>query len=205
MTAGAFILMYHRIADSSSDPWQLCVSPEHFAEQLDVLRRHARVVPVAEIATDGDRRGSVRPRVALTFDDGYADNVSVAQPLLERQEIPATIFVTTGYVDADREFWWDELERVLLGASELPASLHLKIGDAPVDVELGDAPRASHEHRRWRAYEDEPPGPREAAYLRLWEQLVSSAGPGAMGSAGCARRADGRRTCAAPFPSDDHS
>ena len=50
----------------------------------------------------------------VTFDDGYADNLWNAKPLLERYDVPAAVFVTTGYAGQDREFWWDELETLLL-------------------------------------------------------------------------------------------
>ena len=57
----------------------------------------------------------------MTFDDGYRDNVHVAKPLLERFEIPATVFVVSAYVDSDRDFWWDELAE-LSGEGEPPGS-----------------------------------------------------------------------------------
>ncbi|HEX7942196.1 MAG TPA: hypothetical protein VF488_10350, partial [Gemmatimonadaceae bacterium] len=43
------ILMYHRVAVERSDPWGLCVSPLHFEEHLDVLRRHRHVVSMTEL------------------------------------------------------------------------------------------------------------------------------------------------------------
>ena len=49
----------------------------------------------------------------ITFDDGYADNLYEAAPLLERFGIPATFFIVSGYVGGSREFWWDELERIV--------------------------------------------------------------------------------------------
>jgi peptidoglycan/xylan/chitin deacetylase (PgdA/CDA1 family) len=53
--------------------------------------------------------------VAITFDDGYADNLSEAARLLMRSNTPATFFLTTGYMGKTREFWWDELERIAYG------------------------------------------------------------------------------------------
>jgi peptidoglycan/xylan/chitin deacetylase (PgdA/CDA1 family) len=50
----------------------------------------------------------------VTFDDGYADNLYNAKPLLERYGIPATVFLITGYIEDKRQLWWEELVRLLL-------------------------------------------------------------------------------------------
>jgi len=63
--------------------------------------------------------------VAVTFDDGYVDNLVAARPVLERAGVPATVFVSTGYTDSDCEFWWDELERIFFAAPRLPEILEL--------------------------------------------------------------------------------
>src|SRR6266849_9213569 len=105
------ILLYHRIASVQPDPWSLCVTPRHFAEHLDVLRKYRRT-RLDQLQPSGwsvDRELSV----AITFDDGYADNFLVAQPKLRQYDTPATFFIATGCIDADREFWWDELERIV--------------------------------------------------------------------------------------------
>lgn len=65
------------------------------------------------IAASRDRR-LPRRAVAVTLDDGYADNFECGEPLLARHDVPATVFVTTSYVGEEREFWWDDLERLLL-------------------------------------------------------------------------------------------
>jgi peptidoglycan/xylan/chitin deacetylase (PgdA/CDA1 family) len=62
----------------------------------------------------------------VTFDDGYADNFIQALPILEEFNIPATFFVTTGYLDSEREFWWDDLERLLLADRVYPADFRLE-------------------------------------------------------------------------------
>src|SRR5215467_4451596 len=99
------ILMYHRIAELQSDPWGLAVSPRHFAEHLEVLRRHGQPRPLAQTVKALQRQGlpGGRPLV-VTFDDGYADNLYNAAPLLDRYDVPATVFLTTGYIDGAREF-----------------------------------------------------------------------------------------------------
>jgi peptidoglycan/xylan/chitin deacetylase (PgdA/CDA1 family) len=107
------ILLYHRIARVESDPWSLCVTPEHFAEHLEVIRRHSPV-RLSQIQSRGRtfiRRSGCS--VAITFDDGYADNFYEAARPLERHGVPATFFIVTGYVGGAREFWWDELEKLV--------------------------------------------------------------------------------------------
>lgn len=70
------------------------ISPNRFARQLRWLSRWRRVVPLVDTLRTGSDR-----RVALTFDDGYRDNLTVALPLLEKFRMPMTLFVTAGFVD----------------------------------------------------------------------------------------------------------
>jgi peptidoglycan/xylan/chitin deacetylase (PgdA/CDA1 family) len=102
--------MYHSIAAPSYDPQRLSVTPEHFAQHLDALAHIADVIPLGEVRTRASR-----PRIALTFDDGYADNALVARPLLESASMPATIFVTTDNVTRPApEFWSNRLEHLIV-------------------------------------------------------------------------------------------
>jgi peptidoglycan/xylan/chitin deacetylase (PgdA/CDA1 family) len=77
--------------------------------------------------------------VVLTLDDGYADNLDHAKPLLERYQIPATLFVATGYVG--RQFWWDELEQMLMSPATLPQQLALTLNGSTYEWDLGDVAR----------------------------------------------------------------
>lgn len=54
---------------------------------------------------------------AITFDDGYADNLSLAKPMLEEMRAPATMFLTTGAIGLLRPFWWDELAELVFRSS----------------------------------------------------------------------------------------
>jgi peptidoglycan/xylan/chitin deacetylase (PgdA/CDA1 family) len=104
------ILMYHRVADLAIDPWSLAVTPAHFTEQIAWLVSVRDVVPLEQLGAGGGGR----PRAAVTFDDGYADVLENAVPVLERFDCPATMFLTTGMIGSGREFWWDELSRLFL-------------------------------------------------------------------------------------------
>jgi len=128
------ILMYHSIGSTRHDPWQLCVSPENFAQQLEVLRRRTDIVPLSGLQAALSRSSRRRPPVAITFDDGYVDNLLQARPILERFAAPATVFVATGRVGLRREYWSDRLARIVLGAVRLPATLSLEIDDQFVEL-----------------------------------------------------------------------
>jgi peptidoglycan/xylan/chitin deacetylase (PgdA/CDA1 family) len=111
--------MYHRVAQVDHDPWRLAVTPAHFEEHLAVLQARFRPTSLRELSAALED-GAVHERsVVVTFDDGYRDNVVVAKPLLERYEVPATVFVVSSYVDSERDFWWDELAE-LSQCSHLP-------------------------------------------------------------------------------------
>jgi peptidoglycan/xylan/chitin deacetylase (PgdA/CDA1 family) len=120
------ILLYHRVARIDSDPWSLCVTPEHFSEHLEVLRKH-RPIRLDHLKPAGWQIGDGRASLAITFDDGYADNLYEAKKLLERYDIPATFFIATGYIGGSREFWWDELEKIILRSERLPETLQCSI------------------------------------------------------------------------------
>jgi peptidoglycan/xylan/chitin deacetylase (PgdA/CDA1 family) len=170
----ALILLYHRVAEVNSDPWSLSVSPQHFADHLDVVRKRGYPVALKQLnrtLQDGKRL----PRsIAITFDDGYANNLYRAKPLLERYDIPATVFVTSGYIGKTQEFWWDELEQVLLKPGRLPETLPLHINGSLNKWMLGAAVDYS-EVDYGRDYDryapNAEPGSRLFFYYSVWQRL----------------------------------
>ena len=106
--AVAAILLYHRVIDCPEHPYGMCVSPRNFEEHLALLSANYRVVPLPSLFSQAP---TDRPLVAVTFDDGYADNLENALPLLEAHQIPATFFVTTSCLEPGSRYWWDELAR----------------------------------------------------------------------------------------------
>lgn len=127
----ALVLGYHRIADPPSDPYSLSVAPERFERQVEAIRRHARPVSLGELRRSLARREPIHDAVAITFDDGYADLLTEAVPILERHDFPATVFVIAEALG--REYWWETLARILDDRRPVPPRLRLPL--EPVDFE----------------------------------------------------------------------
>ncbi len=163
---GPAILVYHRIAKETFDPWGMAVAPDHFAEQVEWLARNRTVLPLGEFAS-AHREGKLPPdAAAITFDDGYACTFTVAAPLLERQKLHATVFMPAASLERGGEFWWDELERLVLGCD---ASSMILDGRK---VDLG---ARSDRDRHWRPY-DAPRTRRQQAFHRLWSMIQRKSG-----------------------------
>lgn len=113
-------LLYHRVRTYEQDVQLLCVTPEHFAEQMDWLKANYKIVRF-----DEDWNRIEEDAVCITFDDGYRDNFLTAVPILKQRQIPATVFVATGNMNSGRELWWDELERNLLMDKDYRAAFQL--------------------------------------------------------------------------------
>lgn len=172
---GALILMYHRVAEVDSDPWSLCVTPKNFAEQLEVLRKYGSPLHLQQLTKRLSDRKSFHRSIVVTFDDGYADNLYQAKPLLEKYDIPATVFVTTGGIGQKQEFWWDELDRLLLQPSILPSILQLDINGSTYQWELGEATHYSQADRQrdrhWHMDREKDPTERHSLYRSLYKLL----------------------------------
>jgi glycosyltransferase involved in cell wall biosynthesis/peptidoglycan/xylan/chitin deacetylase (PgdA/CDA1 family) len=170
----AVVLLYHRIAELPADPWQLGVSRERFAEQMQVLRDGFRIMPLSEIVARVGQGGLPHRTVAISFDDGYLDNLEVALPELQRADVPACLFLAGGVVGAEQELWWDELERILLSPGTLPQKLDLAVDGWRVEFDFGEATSLSDEtvrtHAGWRAGQPAPTR-RHTAFAALWESL----------------------------------
>jgi peptidoglycan/xylan/chitin deacetylase (PgdA/CDA1 family) len=120
-----FILMYHRVASPLVDPWKISVSEDNFAEQMRALREIADVVPLEDLPHALRKGRRSKTVAAVTFDDGYLDNLLAAKPVLDTLDIPATVFVPTGWIGNPRPMWWDRLAHALLATEMLPPDVEL--------------------------------------------------------------------------------
>ncbi len=106
------ILFYHRVADSHPNDWTM--NTRDFSLQLDWLQKNFDIVTLEEAQRRIVARYNDRPTVAITFDDGYADNVKTAIPELVRRNLPATYFVVTDCMQTGSAFPHDALHGVPL-------------------------------------------------------------------------------------------
>lgn len=115
------VLMYHGVA---KDHWEvsdgnwLQVKESIFRKQMAYLKKYFNVIPFDVALRQVGQVGS-KPNAVITFDDGYANNYTVAYPILKELNLPATIFLVTDMIDTNKLFWYDRLRTSLLGTMEL--------------------------------------------------------------------------------------
>ena len=107
---GVLILNYHRIGDrqhSLLDRNLWSATDEDFDLQIGTIARNFQVIGLNELdSVLGKKHGRF---VMVTFDDGYLDNYTNAYPILKSHSVPATFFITTGFLDIPKVPWWDEI------------------------------------------------------------------------------------------------
>ncbi|WP_185267752.1 polysaccharide deacetylase family protein [Halopseudomonas xiamenensis] len=111
----ATILMLHRVlpdeqAAGMPHRQALCIGQQSFDHLLYWLRRHFDCLPLETLL---DEPTGKRPRIALTFDDGWRDNALYALPLLQQHGVPASIFLSTDFIGTHQRFWWESIGETL--------------------------------------------------------------------------------------------
>jgi peptidoglycan/xylan/chitin deacetylase (PgdA/CDA1 family) len=141
------VLFYHRVADNTPNAWTMPTAT--FAKQVRWLKEQFDVVDLTEAQRRIASGRNERPTVAITFDDGYAENMQFAVPLLLKEELPFAYFVSTNHVFGNRPFPHDEaagrplapntlsqLREMAAAGVEIGAHNrnHIHLGVVPVDV-----------------------------------------------------------------------
>ncbi len=132
------VMIFHRVLRERDLLFPGEPDAARFDAQLSLLKRWFHVLPLPD-AIRGLREGRLPPRsLTITFDDGYADNCTVALPILQRHKLRAAFFIATDYVDGGR-MWNDTVIEAVRGCSR-PA---LDLGD----LDLGTHPLGTPEER----------------------------------------------------------
>jgi peptidoglycan/xylan/chitin deacetylase (PgdA/CDA1 family) len=107
---GVMTLNYHRIGDGSTshfDRGLWSATEEQFDQQLKFVKSHYDIISPKDLP---DVRIKAKGKfLIITFDDGYLDNYSAAFPILKHNNMPATFFISTGFIDNPSLPWWDEI------------------------------------------------------------------------------------------------
>jgi peptidoglycan/xylan/chitin deacetylase (PgdA/CDA1 family) len=113
--------------------------------------------------------------VCITFDDGYTDNFTNASKLLEKFRLPASFFISSGYIGKQEPYWWDELESIILRSEQLPSNLCLYLGDQrfTFDNTNGETLTATDREQitSWKA-KNKTSNKRCNLYLQLWNFIM---------------------------------
>jgi peptidoglycan/xylan/chitin deacetylase (PgdA/CDA1 family) len=169
---GPVILMYHRIAGETFDPWAMAVTPKNFIAHAEWLANNRQVLPLTEFVTAHREQRLPADAAAITFDDGYACTFKAAAPVLESRRLPATVFLPAASLQTGGEFWWDEIQRLVLGYDGSSVTLDAQ------RVKLGNRSQRDFE---WRPY-DAPRTPRQKAFRRLWSMIRNMDGDAVSGA-----------------------
>ncbi len=172
----AVVLYYHRIGATDV----LTTQSEEFSRQLHYFKKRYECISLAELCRRLREGQTFRRRsIVITFDDGYRDNFTQAAPLLKEKGLTATFFVSTGFIETERDFphdlrdqnasgrfpklTWDDLRQMEAEGFEIGSHTvnHISLGKADsvtVEQEVYDSlVRLNREL-----------GPRERAFSFPW-------------------------------------
>lgn len=134
------ILMYHRI---TKDPKGEGLPVEQFKRQMEIIRKHFNPLTLKELMKAHEEGRVPKHAVCVTFDDGYADFSDLALPLLKENGVPATLFVTTGFVNGDLWLWPDQIKYIIEKRSKEKINTSIFFGDSDVETDISN-------HELWK-------------------------------------------------------
>jgi peptidoglycan/xylan/chitin deacetylase (PgdA/CDA1 family) len=106
------ILNYHRVLPSNkidNSLVNISVSTDNFINQLNYLKKNFNIISLDELLLHLKSKSN-EFKIAITFDDGYADNLNYAYPILEKFNVPATIYIITKFINNKSIPWWIKLD-----------------------------------------------------------------------------------------------
>jgi len=116
------ILVYHRVVKDEEIEEDLelglTVSCSNFEKHIKEIKSKYKICSMDEFVRNLKKKNN-EFMVAITFDDGYKDNLYQALPILTKHEVPASIYVTTRFLNQEVDIWWYELGEVIQNRTEI--------------------------------------------------------------------------------------
>lgn len=117
------VLAYHRVMDVDENyPFDIeliSASCRQFEEQIEYISKYYTAITLEQLVECVENDLSLPDNsILITFDDGFEDNFKNAFPILKRYNVPATIFISTGYISSNNTFWFDELAYFILNVED---------------------------------------------------------------------------------------
>lgn len=117
------IIMFHRFSEQRK---QHCVSSSELEKQLIYLKKHFNILSLSQLRLCSEQ-GKSPPNnsIVLTIDDGYRDFYEVAYPVLKKHGVPATLYVTTGFINKELWLWPDQITWLLNNVTDVSKTIKL--------------------------------------------------------------------------------
>jgi peptidoglycan/xylan/chitin deacetylase (PgdA/CDA1 family) len=106
LKGGAIVVAFHSVTREPSDGALRC-HVRDFDRYCHFFARHLEVETFSRVVDRLQGREPLNGQLSITFDDGYADNAELALDVLERWKLPATFFVSTGFMETNEQTAWD--------------------------------------------------------------------------------------------------
>ncbi|MEM9089380.1 MAG: polysaccharide deacetylase family protein [Cyanobacteria bacterium P01_F01_bin.53] len=139
----AAIVMYHSIPAPHEVEWVdpcNCLSAEKFEEQIRYLAQHRNVISIEQLTQKLEASEPIEEgTVAITFDDGYLNNLTVAAPILAKYNVPATLYLATDYIEKGANQWIDTIYSTFRARSKEQLNLPALAAKATADNPAGPA------------------------------------------------------------------
>ena len=116
---GLYCFNYHRIGNthlSQYDPNVFSCDEDHFVEHLKYIKNNFTIIKLEDVSSILENTLVNRRYALITFDDGYIDNYLCAFPILKQNEISATFFLATNFINDAEIPWWDKIAYLVRNA-----------------------------------------------------------------------------------------
>lgn len=172
---GSFqILVYHRVANDG-DVYVPATSATGFEQHMRHIREHFHPMPLTDLLAAADRREIPARAIAVTFDDGYEEVFTNAFPIIRRYQIPVTVYLATGLIDAGGPMWNDRIGFAI--RTTRCAEIHPLPALGPLPLQTPQQREAAL-HQTLEALKPRPPAERDALTSEIARALKVAAEDG---------------------------